>query len=334
MSGYDEATFDFIDSTRAPYSLSREDYSFPDNPPKIIELSLRRRSDRVLERLQPFDGLVELDATDESDLSSRGLSLLSQAKDLRKLNFVDCSPKHLPPEAFATLPSIPSLDSIMFLYRGNGDEALKHIARVKTLKTLSLGGAFTDVGLAHLRKCSRLRDVNLTKTRVTDVGMRHLSHLRSLRKLNIEGLPIHRKGLTEIAKLGKLEGLYVSGKHLSDRDIRPLYGLDNLRSLSLDKTLITRKTVEWLATLPKLEELFLQGTRLANDDIAALFGRPRLRTVYLDSTRVTKARGRELLGSLRPKIARVWCRGCIFAVGKSGRVIDVTKDFDDLPVRD
>ena len=330
---------DFIDSTGAEYSLDSTDYVFPEDPPKIIELTLRSQADAVLEKLRPFDGLKILVAGYDSDLSSAGLKFLCQAKDLKDVSLMRCDLKRLPPEAFTHLASVPNLEQLLLIYSGDGDEVIRRIAKAKKLRILYLCQHFTDQGLVYLKRLEQLEELNLSDTLVTNAGMKHISCLSGLKTLSIGGIPVNYDGLLEIAKMSQLETLALSysdtvGKRIrlrkvkiTDRDIEALRGFEGLRVLDLSGTRVSDKSMQWIGSLPKLEKLYLEKTRITDDGIIHLFKAPSLVYIDVNDTHVTEKMVRELLKNLPATEARAELNECIFK--KSNGAITVTS-YDEI----
>jgi hypothetical protein len=116
-------------------------------------------------------------------------------------------------------------------------------------------------GLAHLKDCPELLDLNLKNTRVDDEGMQGLkgwSHLRTLTlpaAISDAGLE-HLEGLTSLDKLELNECNRITGKSLA----RLKTAAPNLRILSLSKTGLGNDTVGVLSKLTQVHEVFLGGT--------------------------------------------------------------------------
>ena len=154
---------------------------------------------------------------------------------------------------------------------GDGDRAdddlMGYIGRLDDLERLNLNGCkdVTDAGLAHLRRLSELRDLDLTFTGATGAGLKNLEHLTQLVRLNLTGL-------TSDADLASLKGftklrylqLCDTSPAITDEGLDHLRGLVNLETLSISSPRITSAGLKSLHNMARLSELFLNHTGVAD----------------------------------------------------------------------
>jgi hypothetical protein len=84
---------------------------------------------------------------------------------------------------------------------------MQHLQGLTNLETLAINGtAVGNAGLAVLKPCKGLRDLNLQDTKVNDDGMAHLAELTNLETLNISNnREITNEGVKHLANLPKLK---------------------------------------------------------------------------------------------------------------------------------
>lgn len=307
----DEPTMSTISDTLAFLKSKNTAYKL-DLSGRICRVALSDDSESVLKRLQPFNGLVALDtALFGTDLNLAGAKLLAQAKDLTTIDLQGCDPARLPPEAFGYLASLPKLESLDVDYRGNIDDALKHLAGAKRLRLLYMSGVktLTDRGLRNLAPLQSVEQLGLRQTRITDAGMAYIAQLKNLRGLCLDGTEIGDAGIREIGALHRLESLGLNGTKVTDKGLQALHELAELKKLDLGETEISDNSLDWIGRLKKLKFLDLQATQVTDAGIARLFAHPHLENVSLAYSRVTAEGARRLQESLPTEHAKASVRG-------------------------
>jgi hypothetical protein len=129
-----------------------------------------------------------------------------------------------------------------------GDPELALVGNLGLVNYLDArGSSITDAGIAHLKRLTRLSELNLmNRTAVTDAGLRQL------------------KGLT------RLEKLYLGGTAVTDAGLSHLQDLPALRILELTGTRVTDASISSLERLSQLEELGLSGTEVSEAGVQEL----------------------------------------------------------------
>ena len=205
------------------------------------------------------------------------------------------------------------------------DADLVEIGRLPRLERLDLSGtSITDAGVAHLRGCEALRDVNLAWTATGDGALRalagkpHLHTFRSGNGVTDEGIallhewPVFKTwqgGKEHLALLDDTPSpnlLWLRGP-FTDRGLEHLRGLDGLFALNLDdaRLALTAACLDPLRTLPRLASLAVDAKDDWMPGIAQL---PALRfliaqdTTASDDAWVALARSRT--------IEQIWGRRC------------------------
>jgi hypothetical protein len=147
-----------------------------------------------------------------------------------------------------------------------GDEALEHLATVRSLKTLNL---WAD-----------------SRGRITDAGLRHLAGHPNLEQLNVSGQPIRGPGLAAVASLPKLKWLNLSRCPIDDAGLATLRGAQ-AETLILAETAITDAGLPVLTELPGLNDLNLRGTKVTDAGLVHVGRLAKLHSLELHETPVT-----------------------------------------------
>ena len=205
------------------------------------------------------------------------------------------------------------------------DAHLAAIGRLTHLERLDLSGtAITDAGVAHLRGCDALREVNLAGTYTGDGALRALAgkpHLHSFQSgsgVTDGGLallhqwPVFKAWRGGEDRLDLLAWdaapnfLMLRGP-FTDRGLAQLRGLDGLFALNVAdvRLAITAACLDTLRELPRLAKLAVEATDAWMPGLAAL---PHLRFLGIQDTPASDAGWVQLAASTT--IEKIWGRRC------------------------
>jgi Leucine-rich repeat (LRR) protein len=182
--------------------------------------------------------LTSLDqmAINGTALSDAAFEQLGKLKNLRRLTFwhLGWQKVEITGKGFASLAGCPNLEAFGFGGSTIGDEGLKALTAVKSLKEISAGHTrITDAGLEHLKSLPNLTTVNVSpqfSMRLGDAGLKILASIPTLESINYSETMLTYDG---------------SLKHLKD--------LKSLKKLTLDKTAIGEADLSKLkADLPNV----------------------------------------------------------------------------------
>ena len=174
---------------------------------------------------------------------------------------------------------IPALDAHGLMT----DEALKRIANLNFVTSLSLGGSreLTDDGLLQLARMPQIERLDLSEYpggKLTDRGLAVLQHLPNLRKFAMAWQAgISDRGVANLRYCERLEEVDLIGSPTGDGAIEALRGKANLRRFSTGR-LGTDAGISLLHNLPLLKAADAEGARLlidgpfTNAGLAALAG--------------------------------------------------------------
>jgi hypothetical protein len=82
--------------------------------------------------------------------------------------------------------------------------------------------AITDAGLEHLRGLTKLRHLDLRRTRITDAGLVHLKGLTRLEQLDLRRTQVTDAGLVHLKGLPQIRMLDVWGTQVTDEGVTEL----------------------------------------------------------------------------------------------------------------
>ena len=172
-------------------------------------------TDKQLLRLAELPTLQDLNLS-VKNLTQEGLSVLSQLKQLRKLQ-LDYLPTldeldgvwGIEDEWLQPLSGLNKLEELILesCHRVDGT-GLKYIAGLTSLKKLDLGGAsVTDDSLMHITGLQNLAELSLQGhgfqngeaiSEITDKAVKHLVKLKGLKSLNIKSTRISAEGVKQL----------------------------------------------------------------------------------------------------------------------------------------
>lgn len=116
------------------------------------------------------------------------------------------------------------------------DDICVEVARLPHLRTISLNGPITDVGLAELTTLRKVQSLKLHGTQITNAGISHLQRMKSLYLLDLGQTSVTDANLRELARLTKLRELCISRRGVTAK------GLDYFeRSLRMCEVKFSRR---------------------------------------------------------------------------------------------
>jgi hypothetical protein len=174
--------------------------------------------------------------------------------------------------AFQHVARHPLVRAVLFRKsRFLSDEGLAHLASLRYVETLELGGFVGDEGGVYLGGLMSLRQLLLENTAVTDRGLAFLRGLVNLVSLSI-GMPASGTGLAHLESLSKLRSLSISAP-LTDAGLALLARLPISR-LELSGLRATREGILQLRDMDA--DIEIHRSDLSHDEIRDLeshFGR-------------------------------------------------------------
>ena len=183
------------------------------------------------------------------------------------------------------------------------DAALVHVARLKPLTKLYLGGSqITGDRLADLAPLENVQHLSLKGLPIHDGRLAKLPNLKYLRFLGLDGTHITDTGLKELARYPGLQTLWLDGTRVTDAGLVHLRPLANLRTLFLPKTATAGPGLAELRYLPSLTYLSLKGTKQTTESLKIVGSLSQLESLGLDDTNITDEQLAELTGLAKLRI--------------------------------
>src|SRR5262249_24306227 len=126
------------------------------------------------------------------------------------------------------------------------DEAAVHLADLRQLDTLHLGG-----------------------TKVTDEGLKCLQNMTELTNMLLDSSPIKGRGLIHLENAKNLFWLHLANDPLDDDEFEVITRL-SMQQLSLTNTSLTDRSVRYLKTLHTVRQMHIGGTGITDAGAAEL----------------------------------------------------------------
>jgi len=255
------------------------------------ELSRQQDIQYVVEQF-PHETSVEIDGA----ISADDAAAVSKIGRLEQIGREWCSALGAGPSSADLTRLLTALEGKSHLRRvrfeggfesGFGDAHLAKIATLPQLESLTILGAggLTQRGLAELRNCRNLKELELDDMRLTKEALNCLGDLKQLRRLSLQSGLFDDADLKSLDRLDGLEELDLSGTNLDDGGARQLRTMPGLRRLSIDFTQVTKSGVIELLdpstdfSAHNLEQISLDPDFIDDELIAALKKLPKLRLI-------------------------------------------------------
>ncbi|CAO3615427.1 unnamed protein product [Cunninghamella blakesleeana] len=251
------------------------------NSLRILDVSLTSITDKDLIRLIGNFGLLkELKLSSCNAITIKGLAQFIGCISSFKsgggpwLEYIELpNREHEINGLMARLKDVPlrSLDLTGFV--NLDDEGVEYISKISKLKSLNLSRTkVTDEGLSLLKNLSYLEELYLDNTIITDQGLLHLTGLRNLSTLSLCGTSVTNEGLMAI---GDVEHTNVAAtiqylnlrycKGISNQGVKAIANMINMTHLNLDHTNVTLQCLQYLKDLKYLNPLRLLGIKNDHD---------------------------------------------------------------------
>ncbi len=224
-------------------------------------------------------GLAHLqDATELKDLDL-GVTLITGSgllhlKKLTKLRRLVLTSPRTTDAGMAGLKALPQLEALVLTRNDmrNGvelisDAGLINLSQMARLRELDLSGSrITDAGLERLKGFHQLTKLNVSATAVTDAGLAHLTGLTELRWLGLGGAG--RSG--KMGPNGRTVWTDYGNMRITDAGLKHLTALTQLERLDLFCAHVTDAGLDSLKRLTRLERLSLDGTDVTAEGLKNL----------------------------------------------------------------
>lgn len=255
---------------------------------RVMRLSGLPISDAGLAELNFLGQLHEI-ALDSTRISAAGLAALSEANELRSVT-LDGSMLN---EGFVHLSNAIALSSLELASNQGrsefSDEAARHLASIRGLKSLNLDGARLSPAVMNwIAQQSQLETLSLEYTAVSAELLQQLAGLSQLKVLSLRGSKFDDSAMAALESFSQLESLDLSNTQVTDSGFVQWTPMASLKRLDLSGCRIVGNG---LASLKgsNLEVLSLRGARAENEALLVIESLTSLRQLRLGHTAITPA---------------------------------------------
>ncbi|MBP7861777.1 serine/threonine protein kinase [bacterium] len=269
-------------------STREADAPFYEGDDRFSMIKLDSNSYRAVGAFIKDEDIKDLDKThvkklrlEGKDLTGSGIKYLKGAPiqhfELCGENLVDSELKYL--------VGLPNLSSFCIESNSLGDEALKEVAKCKSIRfLLIMDKKITNKGIANLEPLKNLNTLKIQTAQIDNDVVRELAKLKRLDQLNISGCRKLDKNFgVGFSKMRLLRELSIDSG-CSAEAFRVLKKLPLLQ-LGLRGCKLDREALEELVTMPHLEALSLSSIKCKASDYLVLAKLPKLSMLdFSDST--------------------------------------------------
>lgn len=269
-------------------STREADAPFYEGDDRFSMIKLDSNSYRAVGAFIKDEDIKDLDKThvkklrlEGKDLTGSGLKYLKGAPiqhfELCGENLVDSELKYL--------VDLPNLTSLCIESNSLGDEALKEVAKCKSIRFLLLmDKKITNKGIAYLEPLKNLNTLKIQTAQIDNDVAVEINKLKRLRQLNLDKCGKLDKNFgAGLANLSQLREMSIDSG-CSAEAIRALKKMP-LIQLGLQGCKLDRDALEELVTMTHLEALSLSSIKCKASDYAVLAKLPKLSMLHFaDST--------------------------------------------------
>lgn len=269
-----------------------------------------------------------LDFLSLNDSSATDRAFL-EIKHMKKLINLQVDNVSITDSSFKHLSAVP-LERISVRLNRLHDEALKHIAQIKTLKHLQCGknDQLTGDGYAELKNLPLLQNldvldnpidvktakaiaqlkihtINLSNTSINDDGLKELSVMPNLRNISLGDCQnVSGAGMKFFANLPQLDTVNLEDtKHISDKDVEFIKSCPKLKTLDVRGTDVTDKTMELVGN-SSIKTLFIIRDNITDRGLAYLLKNKHLKSVEVGENHISQE-ALNNFNKLRPGVLRI-----------------------------
>ncbi len=210
--------------------------------------------------------------------------------------------RNLAPETLRAFTTMASDDEIsMVEFRDTGfeslgsstvtDQILRDFSHWNKVRDLWLSRSkVTDAGIACLRAATRLSSLNLSGTEVTDAALEHLKGLPDLHSVNLRDTRVSPRGVLELIASSDCLRIVFPGGWVST--VENVHGFQ----LEMRAPAITGEQLKLFGIVRAPAYVDLDGTAMTDEGLANLNGFTDLRKLRISNTQVTNAGLKHLAG--------------------------------------
>jgi hypothetical protein len=190
---------------------------------------------------------------------------------------------------------IEGIDYYGFFGTSIGDETVRRLVKLPSLKKLHVGGVkVTRACIPDVATRTDLAAVGFEGRPINDADLEGLLGLGNLKAISLQSTLVTDAGLKQLRGLKKLHTVWLSGASITGAGLDELAGLP-IESLALGYSKV--RGAEGLARLKKFPELrvvWLNGLLLGDEDLKPITECKSIEWLFLDDNRITDAGLEEL----------------------------------------
>lgn len=220
-----------------------------------------------------------------SDEAERSVAALVGKKGSRKDG--DFSTLNLTDDLMKKVATIKEMEKLDVGHTKITDKSLEYMSKLPLTELDLSADAITDEGLGHIAKITTLKKLTLTETDITDAGIAKLIHLPRLRVVIAAATKITDKGVADLVAVPNLERLDLTSTEASDACLPDISKM-HLEVLLADSSHITGAGVCKFLRSSSITKITLAGCRVYDADVLGFpTALPEVRSIDLSSTRLT-----------------------------------------------
>jgi hypothetical protein len=171
----------------------------------------------------------------------------------------------------ARLARVPSIISLYLFNIGLTDDDLSELSDMPQLEWLNIGGneKVSDVGIAHLAQCRRLRHLNLESTGVVGMSLEKLAGCKDIDTLELMNCPVTDEAIVRIPRFPKIVNVNLSDTRMTEKGLMHFVNWHYLKLLAIPNEISREARLEfnreWRAEYDRARE--------AGEDVPSVPGR-------------------------------------------------------------
>jgi Leucine-rich repeat (LRR) protein len=222
-------------------------------------------------------------------IGKEGSKQLAKLRDLRDLNLAG-----LQIENFEFLKCLVRLQVLDLSSSGVADESLANLTNLVDLEELTLScfddrRRIGDQGMRHLCKLRGLKTLNLVNADVSDDGMREIANLKSLMSVDLSGTRVTDNGMKWIGGLTAIESLRLRSTRITNKGLSHIVNLKTLTVLDISSTNVNNGTLEDLVNFPRISQLFLDDLIILDEGAVQIGLLPNLTLLHMKRSTISHA---------------------------------------------
>ncbi len=269
-------------------STRTADAPFYQGDDRFSLIRLNSNSYRAIGSFIKDEDLKDLDKSQVKNLRLEGKELTGSGIKYLKgapIQHFELCGENLVDSELKYLADLPNLNSLCIESNSLGDEALKEVAKCKSIRfILLMDKKITNKGIAYLEPLKNLNTLKIQNAQIDNDVALELNKLKRLKQLNIgECRKLDKNFGVGLANLSLLQELsFECG--CSKEAIRALKKLP-LMQLGLQKCKLDRAALEELVTMQHLEALSLSSIKCKPSDYEVLAKLPKLSMLDLSDSK-------------------------------------------------